>query len=444
MIREARALAILSLLTLMIVIIAGIVAAVSYFPVAGEFIETLGITLQHLRPIHTSMAIAWIYLGGISIIYHYFGDFENLTIQRNTIKKLFLVHFSIWIVSGIGIIITLLSGFFSGREYIGFHPVFSLLILISWIIFLYIFFKVTSKNIWEKPVYHYMWTISLLLFVHSFIENHLYLFSFINSFPIVEIKLQWKSLGQFVGSFNLLVYGSLLYTGEKISKDTSYAHSKKAFLLFGVGLLNTFTNYAHHTYHLPQSHIVKWISFVVSMLEVIILYFVISDIIGLIRNRKGMNKTICYHFISSCKLWSGLTIFLALLISIPPLNTIIHGTHVVFAHAMGAMIGIDTFAIFGVLSWFIFKDTNLALQTKKKIHFSIITMNLSLFFLIASMSIYGTSFGIYRYLDKYPPEIMGNLLRYSLGVFSFPMSLSFLYVIFIFLHNLVKMKADSN
>ena len=30
----------------------------------------------------------------------------------------------------------------------------------------------------------------------------------------------------------------------------------------GIGLLNSFTNYAHHTYHLPQSHVVKWVAFV--------------------------------------------------------------------------------------------------------------------------------------------------------------------------------------
>ena len=43
-----------------------------------------------------------------------------------------------------------------------------------------------------------------------------------------------------VGSFNLFVYGSIIYIGERISRDPAYGHSKVAYGLFAIGLLNAF------------------------------------------------------------------------------------------------------------------------------------------------------------------------------------------------------------
>ncbi len=39
-------------------------------------------------------------------------------------------------------------------------------------------------------------------------------------------------------TFNLFVYGSLYYIGERVSGDDRYAHSKLAYALFAVGLVN--------------------------------------------------------------------------------------------------------------------------------------------------------------------------------------------------------------
>jgi len=56
-----------------------------------------------------------------------------------------------------------------------------------------------------------------------------------------------------------------------LAGSQSYARSRTAFAFFTVGLLNTFCNYGHHTYHLPQSAWIHWASFIVSMLELVIL-----------------------------------------------------------------------------------------------------------------------------------------------------------------------------
>ena len=145
--------------------------------------------------------------------------------------------------------------------------------------------------------------------------------------------------------------GRLFYIGERISGDPEYGHSKTAYALFGVGLLNSFTNFAHHSYHLPQSNLVKWIAFVVSMLEIIIFLRVIADLWILVQKRRGGEFEATRASFGAAKLWTAAIVGSAILISIPPLNAIIHGTYVVAGHAMGAMIGIDTMILFGAIIW---------------------------------------------------------------------------------------------
>jgi hypothetical protein len=141
-----------------------------------------------------------------------------------------------------------------------------------------------------------------------------------------------------------------VYIGEKMTGDKSYGHSKLAYALFGVGLLNSFTNFGHHSYHLPQSSWVNWISFVVSMTEIAILARCINDVWCLMRDGSGEPNATKTAF-NSAKWWTFAILFSSILISVPPLNSVIHGTYVVTGHAMGATIGIDTMVLLAAVAW---------------------------------------------------------------------------------------------
>jgi len=207
-----------------------------------------------------------------------------------------------WGLAGAGILFTLPFGMTSGREYVGFYPVFSLLIVAGWLSMAVTFFSKVARSFWSQPVYVYMWATGIVYFLYAFAEAHAYLIPTIGERPVVDLQIQWKSCGSLVASFNMLVYGTLIYLAERISKDTSYARSTKGFALMGVGMLNSFTNYAHHTYHIPQSDIVQWIAFVVSMLEIIILLSVFYDVrAALARRKRSIN--LCQRFVSS--IWRG-------------------------------------------------------------------------------------------------------------------------------------------
>ncbi|MDE3013916.1 MAG: cbb3-type cytochrome c oxidase subunit I, partial [Gemmatimonadota bacterium] len=239
----------------------------------------------------------------------------------------------------------------SGREYVGFHPVFSALILTGWLCFAWNFFRIAGPDFFERPLYLTMWGVGMLFFIVTFVEQHLYLLPGVFSNPLQDLQVQWKATGTLVGSFNLFVYGSIIYIGERISGNPEYGHSKVAYGLFGVGLLNSFTNFAHHTYHLPQDHLVKWISFAVSMMEITILCRATYDLWKLVRTTEDRVFCAARGSFAASKYWSVFILLSAVLISIPPLNAIIHGTYAVTGHAMGATIGIDTMVLIGAIIW---------------------------------------------------------------------------------------------
>jgi hypothetical protein len=56
---------------------------------------------------------------------------------------------------------------------------------------------------------------------------------------------------------------------------------------------------------------------------------------------------------AAAKWWTVAILLTSVLISVPPLNAVIHGTYVVTGHAMGATIGIDTMILLGALFFFL-------------------------------------------------------------------------------------------
>ncbi len=337
-----------SLLAMAVTLAAGILAALYSIPALAPTMQSLGLDLTQLRPIHTTFAGAWIFLGGATVVYRFLEDLGPATAGDRLRLRIQVIC---WAAAGAGIIGTLLFRVTSGREYMGFHPVFSLLIVVGWLCYTWNFFRVTWRSFWKQPVYVTMWGVAFWFFLYTFVEQHAYLLSGVFADPVQDLRVQWKATGTLVGSFNLFVYGTIIYIGELITGDTRYGHSRIAYALFAVGLLNSFTNFGHHTYHLPQSAAVNWISFVVSMTEIVILARCIQDVWCLIGQRSRETPTPTAVSFAAAKWWTFAILLTSILISVPPLNAVIHGTYVVTGHAMGATIGIDTMILLGAVFW---------------------------------------------------------------------------------------------
>jgi len=336
------------LIAIAVTLAAGILSALYSVPSLAPAFQSVGLDLRQLRPLHTVFASAWVFLGGVAVVHRYLQD-QGPPTRGDRIRL--RIQVLCWAIAGAGILVTLLLGIGSGREYVGFHPVFSLFILIGWLCYAWTFFRVVGPRFWEQPVYITMWGVGMLFFIYTFAEQHAYLIPGIFADPLQDLRIQWKATGTLVGSFNLFVYGSVIYIGERISRDRAYGHSNTAYALLGIGLLNSFTNFAHHTYHLPESRLVRWISFVVSMLEIIVLTRAVYDLWKLVRNPEDRAFCAARSFFTASKWWTCAIVFSAVVISIPPLNAIIHGTYAVTGHAMGAMIGIDTMILLGAAIW---------------------------------------------------------------------------------------------
>jgi nitric oxide reductase subunit B len=385
------------LISLAVVLFAGLLSVLHYLPFFNSFLSGAGFEFAAMRPIHTTFATTWIFLGSLAVVYHYLQD-ESVPVSKGERLRLRILV-SVWGLTGLGILISLFAGIASGREYMGFHPIFSVTIMFGWVLFAWNFFRATWRNFFNKPVYVTMWGVGILLFIYTFTEQHAWLLPRVFADPIVDMRIQWKATGMLVGSFNLLVYGSLYYIVSKLVGDNRYAHSKLAYTLFGITLLNSFVNFAHHTYHLPQSALVKWISFIVSMTEIIILAKVMWDIAKAVM-AKHQQKTTTAFFISASRWWTFAMLFSAILISIPPLNAIIHGTYVVAGHAMGAEIGIDTMILLAAFSWLLGDR----IRDSKWLRPSGLWLNISTAVLVGWLTLAGTYIGIARYKMVTPPE----------------------------------------
>lgn len=337
------------LIAIAITLVGGILGALYSVPALAPAFQSLGLDLRQLRPLHTTFASAWIFLGGVAVVHRWLQDAGGRPTRGDRLRL--RIQVGSWALAGAGILVTLAAGVGSGREYVGFHPAFSALILLGWLCYAWNFFRVAGPGFFERPLYVTMWGVGMLFFIVTFVEQHLYLIPRVFANPLQDLQVQWKATGTLVGAFNLFVYGSVIYIGERIGRDPRYGHSKVAYGLFGIGLLNSFTNFAHHTYHLPQDELVKWISFVVSMTEIAILTRAVYDLWSLARSTEQRAFCAARGSFAASKHWTVFILLSAVLISIPPLNAVIHGTYAVTGHAMGATIGIDTMVLLGALIW---------------------------------------------------------------------------------------------
>lgn len=409
-----------ALACLIIAVLCGALAVLFYITDLSNPLRSIGVDFRDMRPLHTTFASAWIFLAGMTCVFHYLYDTHGEPTRSERLR--FRIQMILFGLAGAGILITIPMGITSGREYIGFHPALSLLIVAGWLLFAWTFFSRCARGFWSQPVYVYMWGIGILYFLYTFAEGHAWLLPWIRSRPVADLQIQWKSCGTIVASFNMLMYGALIYLSGRIARNDSYARSPKAFVFFGIGLLNSFTNYAHHTYHLPQSHLIKWVAFVVSMLEIILLVSILNDVRAMLAARKPTDSfTTTGGFLKLAKGWSFAMLTLSLLISVPNLNTPIHGTHVVMAHAMGSEIGIDTMVLFAFFSYLTASFFPRRYDVLDELNNSLMQsssrgLNRGLIGLILTLLIGGVTVGVTRMYGIARPQFL-DAFPYSLAFF---------------------------
>ena len=394
----------LAFVSLAIAVVTGFLGTLEYAP-EWMHARRLGLTLQHLRPLHTTFATAWVFLGATAVL-HAAAALARPG-ERALGRWTDRAQWWLWCGAGAAMLVTLAAGVFSGREYLECHPLLSVPVLAGWGCLIVHWARATGFRLRGQPVYAWMWNVGLWLFVYTFVEAHLYLFDGIAGRPARDIALQWKAYGALVGSFNLLVYGAIAFVAGRVAGTDAVARSNAAFALFFVGLLNSLTNFAHHTYHLPQSAIVKWVSFVVSMAELVILAKVLADVVRLLGGWPGRAALVTRACLAATTVWTLLQMTVSILISVPPINALFHGTHVVTAHAMGSMLGIDSMALFGACAWVLVAAgaREAAVQRSRAVLGAVVWLNAALLPFWVGLLIHGVAVGMQRYAGASAPPV---------------------------------------
>lgn len=342
----------IALISLALGMFFGCVAGMQYI-----FPELLGqyFPFHKTRPLHVTFVLSWTILCAIAVIYYCLNSRYDIISST----KLAVVQFFLFLFTGVTIAACFSFGIFGGREYFAFSPLLSIPIIAGWVIFGFIFFRTilkTYKNTPSQtqeqegseetkrplPVWLWMWGTGIIFFVITFTEAHLWLIPYFRDNPIRDITVQWKAYGGFIGSWNMLVYGTAIYVMYSIKQDEKLIYGFLPFFLYFVGLTNLIFGWGHHTYILPAQPWIRHISYFISMTELIILGIIIWNWKISLQNLQKNTHRFSGLFLFSSDLWIVLNLILAIGFSIPFINYYTHGTHITVAHAMGTTIGINT------------------------------------------------------------------------------------------------------
>lgn len=376
----------------------GVLAAHSYTS-PGILKELVGFI--KLRPMHVSSVIFWILLGATGSLYLAF-DLLELKIRRSIV----FWQIVLWIVAIVGIFYSYFVGDFGGREYWEYPPIWSLPLLIAWVLMVIQFF-LTIHYTDKSPVYFWMWGTGLSFFVFVFLENYLWMFNVVRADFIKDTTLQWKVNGSLVGCWNQLIYGTSFFLMEKITGDTKPARSKLVFFMYFLGLFNLMFNWSHHIYTLPTAKYIRYVGYIVSMTEWLIFFRMIWTFRSTISASQKHMYSFCYKFLIAAECWVFINLFIALLMSIPVINLFTHGTHITVAHAMGTTIGINTMILFGAISFSV-ERRGFSISESKWILGAFTIFQFALFLLFGSLIVAGVKKALYNIEE--PAVIHTNLM----------------------------------
>jgi nitric oxide reductase subunit B len=357
-----------------------------FFGVIGGFQFLFPDFLQELlftktRPLHVSLVVAWIFLIAIGGIYFYLPRQCHYKLWSERAAD---AHFWVFVVTGFAILACYFSGKFGGREYFEFPPLLSIPIFLTWILFGINYFMTVRQEKEPWPVYYWMWGTGIVFFFITYTEAHLYLIPYFRDTMVREIMVQWKSYGALTGSWNMLVYGTALFLATRISGNDEYARSKMAFGLFFLGFFNLMFGWAHHTYLVPSATWIRTFAYAVSMTELFIFGKIIWDWRASLTDFQKNRYCNAYRFLFAADIWVFINLGLALIISVPALNLITHGTHITVAHAMGSTIGINSMillaSIFYVIREELPQDVHAECTRQVKLGFWTANVSLAVFF----------------------------------------------------------------
>jgi len=157
-----------------------------------------------------------------------------------------------------------------------------------------------------------------------------------------SLMLEWHALDTVFAGFNTALYG----LGILLVARPGRARSLRSPMLFGVATFAMLSTFGHHHYISAQPHSLKLIALAASMLGMVSF---IRHVRAFRRERPAGDSGIATPLFRTGAAWTLFAIGSGVLLAEPHVNLLLHGTHAIVAHSMGAVIGVNVALVLGGL-----------------------------------------------------------------------------------------------
>ncbi len=160
--------------------------------------------------------------------------------------------------------------------------------------------------------------------------------------PTRALMIEWHSLDTTFAGFNTALYGVAIL----MSSSPERARPLRPRWLYTLSVVALLSTFGHHHYLSAQPQSLKYIAFLASMLGIISF---VRHILQVRRARATRPMTLTQALLVSASLWTAFAVGSGVLLAVPHVNLIFHGTHAVVGHSMGAIIGVNVSIILAIL-----------------------------------------------------------------------------------------------
>ncbi|MBM4109226.1 MAG: cbb3-type cytochrome c oxidase subunit I [Phycisphaerae bacterium] len=160
--------------------------------------------------------------------------------------------------------------------------------------------------------------------------------------PARALMIEWHALDMVFAGVNTALYG----LGTLLSAPAGRGRALRGRWLYALAVLALLSTFGHHHYLSPQPLALKVIAFGASML----------GLLSFLRHVAMVRRSLAAPaggagapLLLAASLWTLFAVGSGVLLAIPQLNLVLHGTHAIVGHSMGAIIGVNVAIVLGGL-----------------------------------------------------------------------------------------------
>ncbi len=323
-----------TLACLLLALATGLVVAVkSVFP---ELALT-ALPMQILRPLHTLASIGCLFVG-ICALFLFAGREAGARGTRALGLALAVLTLTFLPAAALSVLI----GEGSGKEYVSWSPALTTLLVVMFVLLVVSFFANLRAFVGASPEAAWLIGLGLLCIPLGLVEANFY--RAVGPSYAKEISFDWHAMDIIFAGWSATLYGfGILIAGGP-------AKPLRATWLYALAAFTFVSTFGHHHYLSPQAQVIKIIALTASMMAGVSFLRHVREVFRV----RGLTASgPLAPFLRTVETWTLVAIGSGILLAVPQVNLVLHGTYAIVAHSMGAMIGVDVVLVLGGLAYYL-------------------------------------------------------------------------------------------